>query len=205
MLRHGRPDFPLPGNDYRITPTLIRVGQQQHSHHTPIHQFRGEHVGRQAQPPPRQRRQAARPLGVSRDGHSPRPPHDRLLCVGAKHATSPLQPPISTCEKKQLVQPPIATTTRPRPKAIATRSSHSGRPPLARKTWHHALTDLACHETVLPARTHLFHPGRRHGRGTIGKPHWPVIVFRIPFLPGCTSAGAQLVLPWPCSTYEKSD
>jgi hypothetical protein len=62
------------------------------------------------------------------------------------------------------------------------------------KAWHHALTELACHETVLPARAHLFRPGRRHGRGTIGKPHLPVTVFRIPFRPGCTSAGAQSLL-----------
>jgi hypothetical protein len=59
------------------------------------------------------------------------------------------------------------------------------------KAWHQALTELACHETVLPARAHLFRPGRRHGRGTIGKPHWPVTVFRIPFRHGCTSAGEQ--------------
>jgi hypothetical protein len=63
------------------------------------------------------------------------------------------------------------------------------------KAWHKALTELACHETVLPARAHLFRPRRRHGRGTIGKPHCPVIVFRIPSRLGCTSAGAQSVLP----------
>jgi hypothetical protein len=39
------------------------------------------------------------------------------------------------------------------------------------KAWHQALTELACHETVLPARAHLFRPGRRHGRDTVGKPH----------------------------------
>jgi hypothetical protein len=64
-----------------------------------------------------------------------------------------------------------------------------------RKAWHHALTELACHETVMPARTHLFRPGRRHGRGTVGKPHWPDIVIRIPSRLGYTSAGALLVLP----------
>jgi hypothetical protein len=72
------------------------------------------------------------------------------------------------------------------------------------KAWHQALAELACHETVLPAHAHLFRPGRRHGRGTIGKPHWPVTVFRIPFRPGCSSAGAQSVLPLPCSTHDKS-
>jgi hypothetical protein len=70
LLRPGRRDFPLPGNDERTTPTLVHVGHQQHSHHNPVHQVRGEHVGRQAQPPPQQRRLAARPLGVSRDGRS---------------------------------------------------------------------------------------------------------------------------------------
>jgi hypothetical protein len=32
LLRHGRPYVPLPGNDERITPTLVPVGHQQHSH-----------------------------------------------------------------------------------------------------------------------------------------------------------------------------
>jgi hypothetical protein len=49
------------------------------------------------------------------------------------------------------------------------------------KAWHHALTELACHETVLPARAYLLRHGKRHGRGTIGKLRWPVNVFRIPF------------------------
>jgi hypothetical protein len=42
LLRPGRPDFPLPGNDERITPTLVLVGHQQHSHPTPVHPIRGE-------------------------------------------------------------------------------------------------------------------------------------------------------------------
>jgi hypothetical protein len=93
------------------------------------------------------------------------------------------------------VQPPLATTTRPHPKTTTKwRNNHSGRPPLARKSVApspYRLTELTCHETVLSARAHLFRPGRRHGRGTIGKPHWPVTVFRIPFRRGCTSAGEQ--------------
>jgi hypothetical protein len=59
------------------------------------------------------------------------------------------------------------------------------------KAWHQALTQLACHETVMPARARLFRLGRRHGRGAIGKPHYPVIVFRIPVRPSCTSAGER--------------
>jgi hypothetical protein len=73
------------------------------------------------------------------------------------------------------------------------------------KARHLSLTELACHETVSPARAHLFRPGRRHGRGTTGKPLWPVIVFRIPFRYGCISTGAKSVLPLPCSTHDKSD
>jgi hypothetical protein len=190
-------------------PTLVHVGHQKDSQHTPVYPVRGEHVGMQAQPPPRQRRLAARPLNVSRNGHSTLPAHDRPLCVGAQHATSPLQRKLARpvmrssglpsprrfvlARTKQLVQPAIwpllpdlvqklqqsgATTT-----MVA--SCWQG------KAWHRALTELACHETVLPARAHLFRPGRRHGRGTIGKPHWPVTVFRIPLRLGCSSAGVK--------------
>jgi hypothetical protein len=63
------------------------------------------------------------------------------------------------------------------------------------KAWQHAITELACHETVLPARAHLFRPGRRDGRGTVGKPYWPVTAFRISSRPSCTSAGAHSVFP----------
>jgi hypothetical protein len=49
---------------------MVPVGHQQYSYQTPVHHIRGEHVGTQAQPPPRQRRLAARPFGVSRDGHA---------------------------------------------------------------------------------------------------------------------------------------
>jgi hypothetical protein len=58
------------------------------------------------------------------------------------------------------------------------------------KAWHMALT-----ETFLPARAHLFRPGRRHGRGIVCKPHWPVTIFQITSRPGCTFAGAQSALP----------
>jgi hypothetical protein len=73
------------------------------------------------------------------------------------------------------------------------------------KAWHHALTELACHEMVLPARAHLFRPGRRHGCGTIGKPHRPVTVFWIPSRYDCISAGAQSMLPLRCLTHDKSN
>jgi hypothetical protein len=86
--RFGRPYFPLPRNDDRTRPPMVLVGHQQHSHKTPVHPFCGEHVGRQAQPPPRQRRLAARPLRVPRNGHSIRAAHDRPVCVGSQHATA---------------------------------------------------------------------------------------------------------------------
>jgi hypothetical protein len=91
---------------------------------------------------------------------------------------------------KQLVQPPWRLLP-----DLAQKLQQSGAsttmvaPRWQGKTWHEALTKLAGHKAVLPARAHLFRPGRRHGRGTIGKPHWPVIVFRIPFRRGCTSPG----------------
>jgi hypothetical protein len=78
----------------------------------------------------------------------------------------------------------------PLPPDLALKLQHSGAtatlvaPRWQGKVWHHALTELACHETVMSARTHLFRPGRRHGRGTIGKLYWPVTVFRIPFRRG---------------------
>jgi hypothetical protein len=91
LPRHGRPYFLLTRYDDRITPTLVPIGYQQHSHLTPVHPFCGDHVGRQAQPPPRQRRLAARPLCVPRNGRSIRPAHDRPVCVGSQHATAPVQ------------------------------------------------------------------------------------------------------------------
>jgi hypothetical protein len=108
-------------------------------------------VGRQAQPPPQQRQLAARPLGVSRYGRSIRPPHDQPLCFGARHDISPLQRKLARlvvqsgglpsprryvlARRKQLVQPSMATATRPRPKATAERrSSRMGRPRLATKS-----------------------------------------------------------------------
>jgi hypothetical protein len=108
-------------------------------------------VGRQAQPSPRQRRLEARLLRASRNGHSIRPAHYRLVCVGSQHAIAPVQrklarPVVRTsglpsprrfdlARGKQLMQPAMALATRPRPKTAAERrSSHSGRPPLARQS-----------------------------------------------------------------------
>jgi hypothetical protein len=151
MLSHGRLGFMLTVSDGRTTPALVPIGQQQHSSPTPVHHIRSEHVGRQAQPPPRQRRLAARPLDVLRDGHPCRPPHDRPLRLGAQHATPPLQRKLAIpivrsgglpsprrypiARGKQHVQPLLATTTRSRPKAtVERRSIHNGRPPLARQS-----------------------------------------------------------------------
>jgi hypothetical protein len=108
LLRLGRLDLPLPGNEDRITPTMVHVGHQQHSHKTPVHPVRGEHVGKQAQPPPQQRQLAARPLSVSRNKHSIRPAHDRLVCVGSQHTTSPLQ--------RKLARPIVRSSGLPSPR-----------------------------------------------------------------------------------------
>jgi hypothetical protein len=107
-------------------------------------------VGRQTKPPHGQRRLGDRPLSTSRDGHPIRPPHDRLLRVGAQHATPPLQRKLARpverggrlptphrhpmARRKQHLQPPLATTNRPRPKTTTKRpSSHSGPPPVGNK------------------------------------------------------------------------
>jgi hypothetical protein len=39
------------------------------------------------------------------------------------------------------------------------------------KVWHHALTEMAYDEVIVASRRHLFQPGRRALRGTIGHPH----------------------------------
>ena len=55
------------------------------------------------------------------------------------------------------------------------------------KPWHQALTEMAAEEVVLEPRAGLFRPGRRAGRGMVGRPHWQVSVFRVPCRRGCTS------------------
>eukprot|EP00873_Tetraselmis_striata_P036044 jgi/Tetstr1/456308/TSEL_043064.t1 len=56
------------------------------------------------------------------------------------------------------------------------------------KAWHQALTEMAVEELTVAPRAGLFRPGRRDGRGMIGRPHWPVTVFRVPFRHGSTCA-----------------
>eukprot|EP00873_Tetraselmis_striata_P012232 jgi/Tetstr1/432496/TSEL_021870.t1 len=56
------------------------------------------------------------------------------------------------------------------------------------KAWHHALTEMAVEELKVAPRPGFFRPGRRDGRGMIGMPHWPVIVFCVPFRHGSTCA-----------------
>jgi hypothetical protein len=51
-------------------PHVVRVGHQQHSQHAQVHPFCGEHVGRQAQQPPRQRRLATRPTCSTKWTHN---------------------------------------------------------------------------------------------------------------------------------------
>eukprot|EP00873_Tetraselmis_striata_P019580 jgi/Tetstr1/439844/TSEL_028255.t1 len=56
------------------------------------------------------------------------------------------------------------------------------------KAWHQALTEMAVEELTVAPRAGLFRPGRRDGRGMIGRPHWPVTVSRVPFRHGSTCA-----------------
>eukprot|EP00873_Tetraselmis_striata_P012026 jgi/Tetstr1/432290/TSEL_021692.t1 len=66
------------------------------------------------------------------------------------------------------------------------------------KAWHQALTELAVEPLTVAPRAGLFRPGRQDGRGMIGRPHWPVTVFRVPFRHGSTCAEGPEVLRYPC-------
>eukprot|EP00873_Tetraselmis_striata_P043195 jgi/Tetstr1/463459/TSEL_008352.t1 len=56
------------------------------------------------------------------------------------------------------------------------------------KAWHQVLTDMVIEELTVAPRAGLFRPERREGRGMIGRPHWPVTIFRAPFRHGYTYA-----------------
>eukprot|EP00873_Tetraselmis_striata_P017702 jgi/Tetstr1/437966/TSEL_026596.t1 len=49
------------------------------------------------------------------------------------------------------------------------------------KAWHRALTEMEVEELTVAPRAGLFRPGRRGGRGMIGRPHRAVTIFRVPF------------------------
>jgi hypothetical protein len=169
---------------------MVRVGHQQHSHHTPVDKIHGQHLDIQAQSPHGKRRRAARPHGVSRHGQRVRPigPHtiDRFASAlnmllpryNANWLDSSSETVIALHlsdanwrDENNWCNPPWHVLP-----ALAQKLLQSGAtftmvaPRWQGKAWHQALPELACNETVMSARAHWFRPGRRPGRGTIGKP-----------------------------------